>query len=117
VHAKKKGSIAGNASVVWTYWILTLYNSNVDTLSYTSGILGSAESIGFACAYGIGSRDHVSLMTNLAVSFAVFVANVPFTCHVAWNGEALEQENNAAGEQDSLDGTWDTAHQHVNKAS
>ncbi|CAG9998249.1 unnamed protein product [Clonostachys byssicola] len=110
-------SIAGNASVVWTYWILALYNSNVDTLSYTSGILRSAESIGFACAYGIGSRDHVSLMTNLAVSFAVFVASVPFTCYVAWKGEALEQEKDAAGEQDSVDGTWETADQSVNKVS
>ncbi|KAJ3540802.1 hypothetical protein NM208_g4898 [Fusarium decemcellulare] len=95
-------SIAGNASVVWTYWILGVYNNDIDKLSYTSGILRSAESLGFAIAYGIGSKEHVSLMTNLAVSFAVFVASVPFTCYVAWKGEDLEDSRHGSQECGSL---------------
>lgn len=82
--------IASNASVVWTYWILSVYTSDMDTLSNTTGLLRSAESLGFACAYGIGSKENVSLMTNLIVSFVVFAVSVPFTCYVAWKAEDLE---------------------------
>ncbi|RSL98141.1 hypothetical protein CEP52_010483 [Fusarium oligoseptatum] len=98
-------SIAGNASVVWTYWILGLYNNDVDTLAYTSGILRSAESLGFACAYGIGSKENVSLMTNLAVSFAVFVASVPFTSYVAWKSAALEGKDDDIQDQERSNGS------------
>ncbi|KAF4122202.1 Major Facilitator Superfamily [Geosmithia morbida] len=92
--------ISANASVVWTYWILSMYNSDMDRLSHTSGILRSAESLGFACAYGIGSKESVSLMTNLAVSFAVFAAAVPFTCYVAWKGKALEETSATPGDRE-----------------
>ncbi|RSL62264.1 hypothetical protein CEP53_004823 [Fusarium sp. AF-6] len=98
-------NIAGNASVVWTYWILGLYNNDVDTLAYTSGILRSAESLGFACAYGIGSKENVSLMANLAVSFAVFIASVPFTSYVAWKSAALEGKDDDVQDQEQSDGS------------
>ncbi|KAF4463684.1 MFS general substrate transporter [Fusarium albosuccineum] len=94
--------------------ILGVYNNDIDKLSYTSGILRSAESLGFAIAYGIGSKEHVSLMTNLAVSFAVFVASVPFTCYVAWKGEDLEDSRHKSQDRDSLEGE-DRPHHMVGK--
>ncbi|KAF7557268.1 hypothetical protein G7Z17_g807 [Cylindrodendrum hubeiense] len=96
-------SIAGNASVVWMYWMLGLFSDDLDTLAYTTGILRSAESVGFAAAYGIGSNSNISLMTNLAVSFVVFVVSVPFTCYVAWKGEDLEKNKSSLSEIAQLD--------------
>lgn len=96
--ANQNHSVAGNASVVWTYWMLGLFNDDLDTLAYGSGISRSAESIGFAAAYGIGSNNNISLMTNLAISFAVFAASVPITCYVAWKGESLETKEEGGGE-------------------
>lgn len=88
-------SIGSNASVVWTYWILGTYDSHVDTLAYTTALLRSAESLGFAIAYGIGSSSRTSLMTNLVVSFVVFWISVPCTTYVAWK----VQEGNPADDK------------------
>jgi hypothetical protein len=88
--------------VVWTYWMLGLFTDDLDTLAYGSGISRSAESIGFAAAYGIGSNSNISPMTNLAVSFAVFAASVPITCYVAWKGEDLEKNKDTASEGSNI---------------
>lgn len=79
--------------------MLGLYSDDLDTLAYGSGISRSAESIGFAAAYGIGSNSSISLMTNLAVSFAVFAVSVPVTCYVAYRGESLEKKTEASDEE------------------
>ncbi|KAI9926365.1 hypothetical protein MW887_004129 [Aspergillus wentii] len=77
-------NVGSNASNVWTYWILGTYDVHVDVLAYTTGILRSAESLGFAVAYGIGASSNVSLMANLIVSFVVFWVSVPFTTYASF---------------------------------
>jgi hypothetical protein len=76
-------SVGSQASVVWTYWILGTYDIHVDVLAYTTGILRSVESLGFAIAFGIGASKNVSLMANLIVSFVVFWVSVPFTTYAS----------------------------------
>ncbi|KAE8145186.1 major facilitator superfamily domain-containing protein [Aspergillus avenaceus] len=75
--------VGSQASVVWTYWILGTYDIHVDVLAYTTGILRSVESLGFAIAFGIGASENVSLMTNLIVAFVVFWVSVPFTTYAS----------------------------------
>lgn len=69
---------------MWTYWILGTYDVHVDVLAYTTGILRSSESLGFAIAFGIGASKHVSLMVNLIVAFVVFWVSVPFTTYASF---------------------------------
>lgn len=80
--------------MVWTYWILGTYDIHVDVLAYTTGILRSFESLGFAIAFGIGASENVSLMANLIVAFVVFWVSVPFTTYASW----LVKEPNPAPE-------------------
>jgi hypothetical protein len=44
-------------------------------------------------------------MANLAVSFAVFVASVPFTSYVAWKSAALEGKDDDIQDQERSDGS------------
>ncbi|KAE8387392.1 hypothetical protein BDV23DRAFT_174747 [Aspergillus alliaceus] len=86
--------VGSQASVVWTYWILGTYDIHVDVLAYTTGILRSVESLGFAIAFGIGASENVSLMANLVVAFVVFWMSVPFTTYAS----CLVNEPNQAPE-------------------
>lgn len=76
--------VGSQAATVWTYWILGTYDVHVDILAYTTGILRSSESLGFAIAYGIGASKHASLMANLIVAFVVFWVSVPFTTYASF---------------------------------
>ena len=105
-----RNSVASQASVVWTYWILGTYDVHVDVLAYTTGILRSAESLGFAIAFGIGASKSASLMANLIVAFVVFWVSVPFTTYASYTvkepGEAVGETSGPAA-KDVEDGSND----------
>ncbi|CAK4034200.1 duf895 domain membrane [Lecanosticta acicola] len=63
---------------VWLYWALGTFDSEVDTISLSMGVLRSCESLGQACAYGVGASK-ASLMTNLIVTVVVFFISAPAT--------------------------------------
>lgn len=69
---------------VWSYWILGTYDSHSDTLSLTSGILRSCESLGSTFSYAVGSSKNASLLVNLLVAAVVFWVSVPASTWAAW---------------------------------
>lgn len=64
---------------VYSYWLLGTYDSSVDTLALTTGILRGCESLGSTFSYYVGSRQSASLLVNLIVAAAVFWASIPST--------------------------------------
>ncbi|KAK0659241.1 hypothetical protein DIS24_g4190 [Lasiodiplodia hormozganensis] len=69
---------------VWLYWALGSFDTEADTIALSMGILRSAESLGQAFAYAVGSVRSASLMTNLIVAIVTFYVAAPFTTWAAF---------------------------------
>ncbi|KAH9215363.1 hypothetical protein DL95DRAFT_408545 [Leptodontidium sp. 2 PMI_412] len=69
---------------VWVYWIIGTYDSDIDTLALTSGIVRSGESLGQTLSSKVGSLKKVTLLTNIIVAAVVFWASVPTTTWASW---------------------------------
>ncbi|OMP84068.1 UNC93-like protein [Diplodia seriata] len=69
---------------VWLYWALGSFDTEADTIALSMGVLRSAESLGQAFAYAVGSVRSASLMTNLIVAVVTFYVAVPFTTWAAF---------------------------------
>lgn len=94
-------SFGSNAAVVWLYWILGTYDSNIDTLAYKTAVLRNAESIGFAISFGIGANSSIPIIIDLVVSCLAFCVSIPFTTYAAW--QVKESRNRTDIRQNSCD--------------
>jgi hypothetical protein len=85
-HSKIAGDVRSNSVIggVWMYWILGTYDADVDTLSLTTGLLRSCESLGSSFSYAVGAVSSATLMTNLIVAAVTFFVSVPTTTWAAW---------------------------------
>ncbi|KAL4977279.1 hypothetical protein BDW66DRAFT_165982 [Aspergillus desertorum] len=63
---------------MFVYWILGVFNDDLETLTLTVGIVRCFESVGSCLAFGIGAAD-VSPMVNMVVAFVMFVLCIPTT--------------------------------------
>lgn len=71
------------SSIVLVFWLVGTFDSNIRTITLSVGILMAFESLGSTISNGLGAA-RIAPMTNLIVSFAVFVCSVPPTLIVAW---------------------------------
>lgn len=69
---------------VFSYWILGTFDSSVDSLALTTGILRGCESLGSTFSYTVGSNRNATLLVNLLVAAVVFWVSVPTTTWAAW---------------------------------
>ena len=77
-------SICWEIGSLWVYWILGTYDSEVDNLALTTGLLRACESLGSTFSYTVGAVKRASLLTNLIVSVVVFMVAVPTSTWAAW---------------------------------
>ncbi|KAL4762861.1 major facilitator superfamily domain-containing protein [Aspergillus foveolatus] len=68
---------------MFVYWILGVFNDDLETLTLTVGIVRCFESVGSCLAFGIGAAK-VSPMVNLIVAFVMFVLCIPSTSWVVF---------------------------------
>jgi hypothetical protein len=68
---------------MFVYWLLGVFNDDLETLTLTVGIVRSFESVGSCLAFGIGAAQ-VSPMVNLIVAFVMFVLCIPTTSWVVF---------------------------------
>lgn len=68
---------------MFVYWILGVFNDDLETLTLTVGIVRCFESVGSCLAFGIGAAK-VSPMVNLIVAFVMFVLCLPSTSLVVF---------------------------------
>ncbi|KAL4786421.1 major facilitator superfamily domain-containing protein [Aspergillus varians] len=68
---------------MFVYWILGLFNDDLETLTLTVGIVRCFESVGSCLSFGIGAAE-VSPMVNLIVAFVTFVLCIPTTSWVVF---------------------------------
>ncbi|KAG4437852.1 hypothetical protein IFR05_006654 [Cadophora sp. M221] len=88
---------------VWVYWIIGTYDSDIDTLALTSGIVRSGESLGQTLSSKVGSLKKVTLLTNIIVAAVVFWTSVPTTTWASWlvpdtPHNSLEEKDDSANE-------------------
>ncbi|KAK2782567.1 hypothetical protein FQN53_009700 [Emmonsiellopsis sp. PD_33] len=69
---------------IWLFWLLGTFDSDIDTLAYSTALLNSGQSLGSALAFAVGSVPSVSMMNNLIISAVVLWASIPTTTWSAW---------------------------------
>ncbi|KAL4922139.1 hypothetical protein BDW62DRAFT_217948 [Aspergillus aurantiobrunneus] len=68
---------------MFVYWLLGVFNDDLETLTLTVGIARCFESVGSCLSFGIGPAE-VSPMVNLIVAFVIFVVCIPTTSWVVF---------------------------------
>lgn len=68
---------------MFVYWILGVFNDDLETLTLTVGIVRCFESVGSCLAFGIGAAQ-ISPMVNLIVAFVMFAICIPTTSWVVF---------------------------------
>ena len=68
---------------MFVYWILGVFNDDLETLTLTVGIVRCFESVGSCLAFGIGAAQ-ISPMVNLIVAFVMFAVCIPTTSWVVF---------------------------------
>lgn len=68
---------------MFVYWILGVFNDDLETLTLTVGIVRCFESVGSCLSFGIGAAQ-ISPMVNLIVAFVMFVVCIPTTSWVVF---------------------------------
>ncbi|KAL2815220.1 major facilitator superfamily domain-containing protein [Aspergillus cavernicola] len=68
---------------MFVYWLLGVFNDDLETLTLTVGIVRCFESVGSCLAFGIGAAE-VPPMVNLIVAFVMFVLCIPTTSWVVF---------------------------------
>lgn len=69
---------------MFVYWIIGIFNNDIETLTLTVGIVRAFESVGSAVSYGLGAAHGVSPMANLIVAFVMFIICIPTTSMVVF---------------------------------
>lgn len=89
------GGVAINA---WCYWIVGEYSFDISEVVFISAILRCAESVGECMCFVVGAVNSNN-MTNLVVSFVVYVVAVPTAIYVSWNVDkfSLKSEHEKNG--------------------
>lgn len=68
---------------MFVYFMVGMFNNDVETLTLTVGIVRCFESVGACVSFGIGAAK-ISPMINLGVAFAAFMICVPTTTMCVW---------------------------------
>lgn len=68
---------------MFVYWLLGVFNNDLETLTLTVGIVRCFESVGSCLSFGIGAAQ-VSPMVNLVVAFVMFALCIPTTSWVVF---------------------------------
>ncbi|KAL5342054.1 hypothetical protein BJX70DRAFT_357650 [Aspergillus crustosus] len=63
---------------MFVYWLIGVFNDDLESLTFTVGIVRCFESVGSCLAFGIGAAQ-VSPMVNLIVAFVMCMICVPTT--------------------------------------
>lgn len=83
---------------MFVYWILGVFNDDLETLTLTVGIVRCFESVGSCLAFGIGAAQ-ISPMVNLIVAFVMFAVCIPTTSWVVFmvpeHPEAVPKDENS----------------------
>ncbi|KAL4799464.1 major facilitator superfamily domain-containing protein [Aspergillus venezuelensis] len=90
---------------MFVYWLLGVFNDDLETLTLTVGIVRCFESVGSCLAFGIGAAE-VSPMVNLIIAFVMFVLCIPTTSWVVFmvpeHPESAPKEDEASQTADSV---------------
>lgn len=68
---------------MFVYWLLGVFNNDLETLTLTVGIVRCFESVGSCLSFGIGAAQ-VSPMVNLIIAFVMFSLCIPTTSWVVF---------------------------------
>jgi hypothetical protein len=93
-------SIGYQAFGVWAYWVLGSLAEDIQSITFSTSLLRSGESLSSTISYALGSSEDISLLTNLIVSAVLFFVAVPTTTWSVW-----KVQDSVAGEAgDDIEG-------------
>ncbi|KAL4948471.1 major facilitator superfamily domain-containing protein [Aspergillus filifer] len=90
---------------MFVYWLLGVFNDDLETLTLTVGIVRCFESVGSCLAFGIGAAE-VSPMVNLIVAFVMFALCIPTT---SWVVFMVPEHPESAPKEDAASQTAESA--------